>query len=82
MRAISSKDTSVAELLIQKSNKSDINIRSENGVTALFCAAESSTVDVVRQLLNKGADISLQGHFGRTPLLLALDRKNRQLPKS
>lgn len=62
----------VAELLDDGKNP---NARQSDGQTALMIAVAQGDVDIVRLLLEKGADPNL-GNAGRNPLSLALDRRD------
>jgi len=57
----------------------DINARDENGRTALFNAATSENVELVRYLLKRGADAHIVDEFGRTVIEYASYRGMRQL---
>jgi uncharacterized protein len=49
----------------------NVNIRSDNGKTALFMATINNKLDKVRLLLQKGADPSIASNVGETPLSIA-----------
>ena len=49
----------------------DANIRGVGGYTAMHAAAENGHVDVIRFLLDRGADLSPRLESGETPLDLA-----------
>lgn len=44
--------------------------------TPLIEAVESKNYDLVKLLVNKGADVNLSGNLGYTPLMIALQKKN------
>ncbi len=50
----------------------DINARFNEGSTALMIAAFNHNIDVVRVLLEAGADVNLQNDFGSTALMEAV----------
>ena len=56
----------IKKLLVN--NISDINLRDNNGKTALSIAAEKGYPDMVKYLIEKGADVSTQNKYGTTPL--------------
>lgn len=48
---------------------------SSSSTNDLFNAIKSDSLDEVRDLISKGADINAKGKLGRTPLLYALDSR-------
>lgn len=60
---------SVVRVLLQK--KADINSRNKAGETALFCAVEAGRADIVKVLLENGADIDVRDS---TKQLTALEK--------
>ena len=70
-------ELSCIEQLLQKG--ADVNYKSKsNGFTSLHYASSSGSVDVVKLLLDKGADINALDNKGTTSLMLAV--KNNSLP--
>lgn len=69
----------IADYLIEKVSKSNINARDANGETAFYKAVEKGNFTLVNKLLNKGADYTI-GRLIRSPfsyvdnLLLAVER--------
>jgi ankyrin repeat protein len=59
----------VVEFLINKG--ADIKAKSNEGTTALICAARYGYKDIVEILINKGADIEVKNSDGWTALTLA-----------
>jgi hypothetical protein len=60
----------------------DVNTKFRYGATALFYASDHGHVDVVRVLLDKGADMSVKDTFyGFTPLSLALGPAQKKKPE-
>jgi ankyrin repeat protein len=57
---------------ILKGNPEQINKQDALGVTALMCAANNGHAEVVKQLLQKGADPTIKGQTNNTALDLAL----------
>lgn len=58
----------VQHLLIEGA---DINMRDNDGWTALMSAARDNHLDVIQHLLTAGADIHVRDHDGETALMLA-----------
>ena len=54
-------------------HKNLINLQDENGNTALHLAATNNNFNVVKQLINHGADVFLKNNDGKTPLHIACD---------
>ena len=60
----------------------DVNTRFRYGTTALFFACDHGHVDVVKVLLDKGADLTLKDSFyGFTPLMLAISPAQKKKPE-
>ena len=58
----------------------DINLRDHQGRSAFFNAVESRNTGLALRLMELGADINVQDHYyGRTPLMLSLDRPYGEL---
>lgn len=71
-------ETSVIEDLIQKG--ADVRHKSDkDGYTSLHDACMSGTPDVVKLLIDKGADVNAADKKGTTPLMLAV--KSNSIPK-
>ena len=50
----------------------DVNLRDEDGRTALFSAIKGGECEIAQLLIERGADVGAQDLAGRTPLLLIL----------
>lgn len=59
----------------------DINALNEENQTALHCAIETGNIDIVRLLLNSGADPNLQDDLNFSPLHKACIRNNTEIVK-
>lgn len=64
------------KLLINKGTNPN---NASNGITSLIVAAKFGLIDVVRLLLEAGADVSLKDHAGRTALDHARQSGNREM---
>ncbi|MCE2982703.1 MAG: ankyrin repeat domain-containing protein [Parachlamydia sp.] len=51
----------------------DLNARNARGETPLHAAAQFSNPSMIAELLKQGADFTLPDHFGRIPLLSAIE---------
>lgn len=52
-------------------NSVEVDVRDVAGKTPLFCAAEGGFTDIMRLLLDYGAQWHYRDENGRTPLLIA-----------
>ena len=59
----------------------DVNHQIDDGHTALHCAAQEKHADVVKVLIDAGADIEGKNDEGRSPLLVASDAANVEIVK-
>lgn len=60
----------------------DVNTRFRYGTTALFYACDHGHLDVVKVLLDKGADLTIKDSFyGFTPLMLAVSPAQKRRPE-
>jgi ankyrin repeat protein len=58
-------------------NGADVNVQSKKkGITALMLASVSGDVELLRMLLEHGADANLTDTFGRTAKILAQKKGN------
>jgi ankyrin repeat protein len=53
-----------------------LNAQDSNGSTALFLAVDGKWHNVVRFLLDKGADPNVTDRYGQTPLMIAAGRND------
>ena len=59
----------------------DVNTRFRYNATAIFFACDGGHVDVVKVLLDKGADLTIKDSFyGMTPLMLAVSPPRKKTP--
>ena len=77
---VSSENKEVLEKLVNLDL--DVNAQDNNGWTALFHAIDNGQLMKIDFLLRHGADKSLKDKAGRTPLMLAINEKNRALRAS
>jgi ankyrin repeat protein len=73
MFAVSNMKTDTAKVLLE--HEADVNVRANDGSTALILAASSGDSEIVRNLLSKGADVSAKlTQTGKTALTLAKEK--------
>lgn len=73
MFAVTNRQTDSVKALLE--HGADVNVRANDGSTALMLAAAAGDIEIVRALLSKGADVS--GRFtetGKTALMLAKEK--------
>ncbi|ORX59263.1 ankyrin [Piromyces finnis] len=67
-----SKYTAISEAVpILLKNGADINIRNNNGETALLASCKYGYYDVSKMLIDCGADVNIPDNEGNTPLLVS-----------
>jgi ankyrin repeat protein len=59
----------------------DVDVRDENGFSALALAAKHSSIDLVKLLVGHGADINSVSSTGSTPLLEALSANDHNVAR-
>ena len=57
----------------------DINVKDNDGRTALITAASGGMTDVVRVLLQRGADMDVEDHLGRTAGMYAATANREEI---
>lgn len=55
----------------------DVNHRDNSGYSDLYFAAQSCELDILQELLRRGADPNIETYAGGTPLIAALDSVQR-----
>jgi len=75
-RAVESEDSSQVIDIVNKIPKS-LNIKDEKGWYPLHLAAQTGHLEIIRFLVDQGADINARGPWGITPLRLALENNQR-----
>jgi ankyrin repeat protein len=78
MRAGFEKRASIVRRLLED-DRVDINRRGENGITALHLVTAQGHVEIVRLLMEHGADPLIKDNFDRTALLIALQSQQADL---
>ena len=54
--------------------EADVNVRALDGATALFMAAAHGHTEIIELLMRAGADVSIRGPQGKTPVDVAITR--------
>jgi ankyrin repeat protein len=63
------RDNKLTELKTILDQKASANLADDHGITPLMYAAEIGSVDAMRLLLDRGADVNAQNAFGSTALM-------------
>ncbi len=79
--AAASGTVEVARALFEE-DATQLNIQNKQKETPLYIAVMAEKVNIVRYLLSKNADRSLQNDQGKTPLLIALECGNQKIKKA
>ncbi|TCP38798.1 ankyrin repeat domain-containing protein [Rhodovulum marinum] len=72
LMALQGKNAECVEQLIEVTSLDTVNTQTRQGHTPLHEAIAQCRADWVEALLDKGADVTLAGRQGRTPLLVAM----------
>ena len=75
--AVRAGDRETVRALIR--TRTDVNVSSADGTTALHIAAERNDLDLVALLVKAGADANAATRYGATPLMLACVNGNRAI---
>jgi ankyrin repeat protein len=67
----------VKELL--KHKDIDVNLQDKDGETPLFTASDEDHLNIVRMLLDAGADINIKNNEDKTALDIAIERRQRHV---
>lgn len=67
------KECDVFNLLKKEEN---INFQDINGCSYLHVAVDNRMLNIVKELVNKKANINIKDKYGRTPLMIALSSYN------
>ena len=63
------RDNNLAELKVLLHQKASANIADDHGITPLMYTAEIGSVEAMRLLLDRGADVNAQNAYGSTALM-------------
>ncbi|CAG2235398.1 unnamed protein product [Mytilus edulis] len=74
-RAAKERHVETVKMLLENI-KTDVNIRSKDGETALFAAAKFGYRDVIKMLVAKGADMNITNDDGKTPIKAAQEMEH------
>ena len=76
MRAVEHERLAVVQVLLGL-DRVNLDVQNENGHTALHHAALDGLTDIARMLVERGADVTLRDHAGRTAMALAIASGHR-----
>lgn len=77
--AISGNRYNVIDLLLSRRRRPDVNVRGEDGRTALTHAVLRENLGVVKELLRRGSDVNVTDGYGKTALMIAEEQNNKNL---
>jgi ankyrin repeat protein len=75
MSACEKGRVSVLQVLIEHTGSQGLEAKDNKGRTALHCAANEGHEETAAFLLDQGADATATNDYGRTPLMLACERR-------
>lgn len=78
MHAVEQNRAAIVEVFLAQ-GEVEINVRNNDGVTALHRAAALGYLDIARSLIRAGARTDLQDRTGRTPLDYARQSGNAEI---
>ena len=75
-RAIETNNIEILQLLIFKSNNTNLGFTNRQGRTPLIYAISKGNLDVIEFLVKNGADTNFENELGWTPLTRAINAEN------
>ncbi len=79
LKLCNSKHADIDEVKAFVTSGIDINIKNDNGITALIFASRGGNKEVLELLLDKGADINVADNDGNTALIFASYAGNKEI---
>ena len=67
------------EMLIQ--NGADPSLKNNGGFSLLHFAAQGGNTSIINKLLSLGLDVDLKDLYGKTPLIIAIEKNNSDAVK-
>ena len=67
------------EMLIQ--NGADPSLNDNGGFSLLHSAAQGGNTSIINKLLSLGLDVDLKDLYGKTPLIIAIEKNNSDAVK-
>ena len=67
------------EMLIQ--NGADPSLKNNGGSSLLHFAAQGGNTSIINKLLSLGLDVDLKDLYGKTPLIIAIEKNNSDAVK-
>ncbi len=71
MQATDNKKEETVQFILEKQPDKDINIKDNNGKSALIYAVERNLKEPLKMIINKKADVNASDNSGQTPLQYA-----------
>ena len=78
--AIINNYINIVKILVELEN-TNINIIATDGSTPLITAAIENSYDIIKYLVDKGADLNIQDIYGNTALIIAADHEDIDIAK-
>lgn len=79
MITIDEGNLGITKLLLEKENKLDLNAKDDSGLTALHEAVIMDDMNVVKSLVEKGANLEIKDFEGQTVLMNAIEYRNDRI---
>ena len=74
---LANASSEMVKLLVEKGAK--INLKDDNGFTALIMAVNNNHIETVRYLMEKGADINIADNYNRTAAFIASEKQYNEI---
>lgn len=75
------RNEEITQLLLQVEGIDVVTIKNKDGESSLFYAVRHNLPELVKEIINRGADVNEQNYHGRTPLYVAVALRNKCIAK-